>query len=97
MRDLYSNLSSYGGAMREVNQRAMTADFAQHSLNWLITARFYIEAERAHLESVYGSDSDEFARFHQARHRAYDTHPGYRFTYKLRVTSRSTAVYRSRG
>ncbi len=70
--------------MREVNQQAMAADFAQHSLNWLVTARFYLEAEREYLESVCGSNSEESARFHDARRRAYDTHAGYRFTYKLR-------------
>ncbi len=84
LHDLFANVQRFGGAFREVDQRALTVTFMNELLNWLVSKRFYLETERNFLTSTYGAGSEQLSEHIRATSVAFDQFPGYRFMYKLR-------------
>jgi hypothetical protein len=55
-----------------------------HFLNWLLSARAFLESTESQLKRRYGKDSPQVGRFKAATARHHDSKFSYRFLYRLR-------------
>lgn len=53
-------------------------------VNWLLGFRAFLDHLQTHLSELFGTDSSEMQSFKEVTNRAFDSHFGYRFLYRLR-------------
>jgi hypothetical protein len=53
-------------------------------VNWLLGFRAFLDHVQAHLSELFGKSSEEIHKFKEVTNRAFDSHFGYRFLYRLR-------------
>jgi hypothetical protein len=84
IRDTYASIELLHGEFRGIDLRRVSKLMTGSLANWLASVRMYLESERDFILREFGSSSEQMARYRSVTGHAFDTYPGYRFTYNLR-------------
>jgi hypothetical protein len=84
IRDAYASIDLLHGDFRGIDLRSVSKLMTGSLANWLASVRMYLESERDFILREFGTSSEQMARYKGVTGYAFDTYPGYRFTYNLR-------------
>lgn len=75
---------SLGRDFARADYRLLSESVATSIVNWLTATRLFLDHEETELKQTHGKRAPEVVRFKVATATAFDSHLGYRFTYKFR-------------